>query len=101
MKNKKPLCTTTMALVFKFTWLNSLAAALSEPLSGNQSYEKSWNRNRKVSSWIFFALVKGSYKVTNALKFVMWRLQMSEKFLSGRKIPKKQKHIQSEEKKIF
>ena len=39
MKKQKPLCKTTMAVVFKFIWLNSLAAAIYEPLSGNQSYK--------------------------------------------------------------
>ena len=40
IKKQKPMCATTIFLVFKFIWFNSLALALSEPLSGNQSPPK-------------------------------------------------------------
>ena len=40
IKIQKPMCTTSMPLVFKFISFDSLALTLSEPLSGNQSPKK-------------------------------------------------------------
>ena len=37
---RKPMCTTTMYLIFKFIWFHFLALALSERLSGNHCLYK-------------------------------------------------------------
>ena len=49
IKKRKPMCTITMPLVFKFIWFDSLALTLSEPLSGNQSPKKKSSKGN--NSW--------------------------------------------------
>ena len=49
INKRKPVCTTTMSLVFQFIWIDSVTLEISEPLSRNQGPKNSLKGN---NSWL-------------------------------------------------
>ena len=98
------MCTTTMSLVINFIgifrWIvlgftffvnisRHITAALSEPLSGNQTHlSKSFISKPKVFSAV---ILQGVYKVTNDLKIWAKSMQKYAKYSSLKKAFRKKK----------